>query len=124
VGPHTSIVVICLQAVAFGFLSSLQFTSMNTLVYADVAEADTSMASTIASTMQQMSMSFGVAAASLTTALFIPDRLRSEPTEMIHGIHLAFLVLGALTVLSSLIFSELHEEDGDSVSRHTAGAAV
>ena len=124
IGPRTSIVVICLQAAAFGFLSSLQFTSMNTLVYADVADADTSMASTIASTMQQMSMSFGVAAASLATALFIPDRFRSEAPEMIHGIHLAFLVLGGLTVLSAAIFSELRPEDGESVSRHHAGSAV
>jgi hypothetical protein len=34
---------------------------MTTLVYADVDEADSSMASTITSTRQQMSMSFGVA---------------------------------------------------------------
>ena len=29
--------------------------------------------------MQQMSMSFGVAAASLVTALFIPDRFHAVP---------------------------------------------
>jgi EmrB/QacA subfamily drug resistance transporter len=120
IGPQTWVAMICLQAVAFGFLSSLQFTSMNTLVYADIKEADASMASTIASTMQQMSMSFGVAAASLTTALFIPDRFRSNPPEMIHGIHLAFLVLGALTVVSAGIFGGLRKEDGDSVSQHRA----
>jgi hypothetical protein len=97
---------------------------MNTLVYADVGEADASMASTIASTMQQMSMSFGVAAASLITAVFIPDRLRSEPSEITHGIHLAFLVLGGLTVLSAGIFGELRPEDGDSVSQHKVAAAV
>jgi hypothetical protein len=39
---------------------------------------------------------------------------------MIHGIHLAFLALGGLTVLSAAIFGELHAEDGDSVSRHVA----
>jgi EmrB/QacA subfamily drug resistance transporter len=122
VGPTTPVSVICAQAVAFGFLSSLQFTSMNTLVYADVSAEDASMASTIASTMQQMSMSFGVAAASLTTALFIPDRSRSEAPEMIRGIHLAFLVLGGATVLSSAIFSELKRGDGDSVSRHRDAA--
>jgi len=118
IGPHTSVVAIGVSAAAFGFFSSLQFTSMNTLVYADVTDADASMASTIASTMQQMSMSFGVAAASLTTAIFIPDRSRSDAPQMIHGIHLAFLVLGGLTILSSMSFGELHAEDGDSVSRH------
>ncbi len=124
VGPGTRVSVICLQAVCFGFLSSMQFTSMNTLVYADVKDSDSSMASTIASTMQQMSMSFGVAAASLVTAVFIPDRTRSEPGEMIHGIHLTFLVLGGLTVLSAAVFAGLRAEDGDSVSKHQQAAAA
>ena len=88
------------------------------LVYADIAEANTSSASTIASTMQQMSISFGVACASLATAFFIPDRFHSSAPQMIHGIHQAFLCLGALTVLSTLVFTELKSGDGDSVSLH------
>jgi EmrB/QacA subfamily drug resistance transporter len=118
IGLHTSLLAICLQATAFGFLSSLQFTGMNTLVYADIKDADASMASTIASTMQQMSMSFGVAAASLAAAVFIPDRFHASAAEMTHGIHLAFITLGAMTVLSAGVFGELSEGDGDSVSRH------
>jgi EmrB/QacA subfamily drug resistance transporter len=126
IGAATPVWVIVLQAMTFGFLSSLQFTSMNTLVYADVSDSDTSMASTIASTVQQMSMSFGVATASLAAAFFIPDRFHSDAPQMIHGIHEAFLVLGSLTILSCLVFQELHEDDGDNVSRHQnaiAGAA-
>jgi EmrB/QacA subfamily drug resistance transporter len=119
----TPVWVIVLQAMAFGFLSSLQFTSMNTLVYADVSDADTSMASTIASTVQQMSMSFGVATASLAAAFFIPDRFHSDARQMIHGIHEAFLVLGSLTILSCLVFQELHKDDGDNVSRHNMALA-
>jgi len=68
--------------------------------------------------MQQMSISFGVACASLVTALFIPDRFHSSPPEMIKGIHRAFLVLGGLTVLSTMVFRSLKPEDGDVVSRH------
>jgi hypothetical protein len=118
IGPGTPVWLIVLEAFCYGFFTSLQYTSMNTLVYADVTEEETSSASTIASTMQQMSISFGVASASLTTAFFIPDRFHSSAPEMIHGIHLAFLVLGGLTVLSTLIFAELKREDGDSVSQH------
>jgi EmrB/QacA subfamily drug resistance transporter len=121
IGPATPIWLIVALAFGFGFFSSLQFTSMNTLVYADVAAPDTSMASTIASTMQQMSMSFGVATASLTAALFIPDRFHSSAGEMITGIHKAFLVLGALTVVSASVFSSLKADDGESVSQHSAG---
>ncbi len=92
---------------------------MNTLVYADVTEEETSSASSIASTMQQMSISFGVAAASLATAFFIPDRFHSNAPEMIHGIHKAFLVLGGLTLLSTIVFRELKSGDGDTVSQQT-----
>ena len=124
VGPTTPVWIIVIQALCFGFFSSLQYTSMNTLAYADLGEADTSMGSTIASTMQQMSVSFGVAAASLTTSIFIADRFRTEATEMIHGIHEAFLVLGGLTVFSALVFQELSGTDGDNVSQHHVPAAA
>ncbi|HEX3851870.1 MAG TPA: DHA2 family efflux MFS transporter permease subunit [Polyangiaceae bacterium] len=124
IGANTPVWVIGLQALAFGFLSSLQFTSMNTLVYADVSEADASMASTIASTLQQMSVSFGIAAASLTTALFIPNRFHSEPKQMIQGIHHTFLVLGGLTIVSAAVFRSLRPGDGDNVSRHGVAPAV
>ena len=118
VGASTPIWLIVVQAFVFGFCSSMQFTSMNTLVYADVAPEDTSMASTIASTMQQMSMSFGVATAAIVTALFVPDRHSSTPDEMIHGIHLSLLVLGGITTVSALIFAGLKSTDGDAVSQH------
>jgi EmrB/QacA subfamily drug resistance transporter len=118
IGPRTLIASIVLQAFAFGFLSSLQFTSMNTLAYADLVPEQTSMGSTIASTLQQMSMSFGVAAASLTAAVFIPDRSRPGAGQMIHGIHEAFLFLGATTILSAIIFQGLARDDGDNISQH------
>jgi EmrB/QacA subfamily drug resistance transporter len=118
IGPHTAIWLIVVQVFSFGFFTSLQYTSMNTLVYADVEPNQVSSASTIASTMQQMSISFGVASASLATAFFIPDRFRSNPAEMIHGIHHAFVVLGVFTVFSTVIFSNLKSSDGEAVSQH------
>jgi hypothetical protein len=89
---------------------------MNTLVYADVTEEEASSASTIASTLQQMAISFGVASASLATAFFIPDRFQSNAPEMIHGIHRAFIALGGMTILSSIIFYQLKRGDGSSVA--------
>jgi EmrB/QacA subfamily drug resistance transporter len=118
IGAGTPAWLIAAQVFVFGFFTSLQYTSMNTLVYADITEEQASSASTIASTMQQMSISFGVATASLATAFFIPDRFHTSAPEMIRGIHKAFLVLGGLTVLSAVIFHELKNDDGDSVSRH------
>jgi EmrB/QacA subfamily drug resistance transporter len=117
IGAHTPVWLIVMEAFCYGFFASLQFTSMNTLVYADVTEEETSSASTIASTFQQLSMSFGVASASLATAFFIPDRTHTNAGEMIHGIHKAFYVLGSMTVLSAVVFRELRKTDGDSVAR-------
>lgn len=49
---------------------------------------------------------------------FVPDRFRTTPGEMIHGVHLAFLTLGAMTVTSAIAFMGLRPGDGDAVSLH------
>ena len=120
IGVGTPVWMIVALAFCYGFFSSLQYTAMNTLVYADITEPETSSASSIASTTQQMSISFGVATASLLTAVFIPDRFHTSAPEMIHGIHYAFIVLGALTVFSTIVFRELKSTDGASTSQHKA----
>ncbi|WIM13150.1 DHA2 family efflux MFS transporter permease subunit [Enhydrobacter sp.] len=107
---------IALQAFILGFFTSTQYTSMNTLVYADVGARQTSAASTIASTGQQMSISFGIASASLIAAMFVPASLRSDPTALIHGVHQAFIVLGIMTMASSVIFMGLKKNDGGAIS--------
>jgi EmrB/QacA subfamily drug resistance transporter len=117
IGLRTPVWVIVLQALCYGMFSSLQYTSMNTLTYADISEEQTSNASSIASTMQQMSISFGVATAGLAAVYFIPARVHTSPREMIHGIHHALLVLGGLTILSTIIFRKLKSGDGSSVSQ-------
>jgi EmrB/QacA subfamily drug resistance transporter len=117
IGLATPFWIIVLQAFCYGAFTSLQYTSMNTLVYADIDEEETSGASSIASTVQQLSISFGVAAAGLTTAFFIPDSLRSNPDAMIRGIHQAFLVLGGVTILSTIVFYRLKSGDGGNVSQ-------
>jgi EmrB/QacA subfamily drug resistance transporter len=116
----TPVWLIVLMAFAYGFLTSLQYTSMNTLAYADVNERQASGASTIASTVQQLAVSFGVAASSLAAALFIPDRLHATAPQMMHGLHLALLGLGALTIVSTIVFGELKSGDGDAMSLHKA----
>jgi EmrB/QacA subfamily drug resistance transporter len=117
IGTHTPVWVILLLAFLYGNFTSLQYTSMNTLVYSDISDHNTSAASSIASTMQQMSISFGVATAGLTTAFFVPHRESSSPAEMIHGIHLALRFLAGLTIISTLVFANLKRGDGQAVSQ-------
>ncbi len=117
IGPGTPIWLIVLQALAYGALTSTQYTSMNTLVYADVPQPDASSASSIASTLQQLSISFGVAAAGLTTVFFVPQSGRPSTGAITGGLHEAFLVLGAFTMLSTLVFVRLKRDDGADETR-------
>jgi EmrB/QacA subfamily drug resistance transporter len=112
IGPGTPIWLIVLQAFCYGALTSMQYTSMNTLVYADVPAERASNASSIASTLQQLSISFGVATAGLTTIFFIPTAPHVTTGALVRGLHEAFLVLGAFTILSTVVFSRLKGVDG------------
>jgi len=124
IGSATPVWLIVLMAFTYGFFTSLQYTSMNTLAYADINEHEAAGASTIASTVQQLAVSFGVATASLAAALFVPDRLRATPPQLLHGIHLALLGLSALTIVSTVVFVRMKAEDGAAVSRHKAPVAI
>jgi hypothetical protein len=114
----TPVWLIVMQAAFYGVFQSLQFTSMNTLVYADIPRDKASNASSIASTLQQLSISFGVAAAGLTSAFFIPPSVRANPAQFMNGLHEAFFALGTYTVVSSIVFWRLKPGDGGAISQH------
>jgi EmrB/QacA subfamily drug resistance transporter len=116
IGPGTPIWCILLLSFTQGFFSALQFTSMNTLVYADISDRDASMANSIASTAQMMALSFGVAFASLTAGWFIGGTPQSDTVHFIRALHHSYLALGTVTVLSSFMFWRLAANDGNNVS--------
>ncbi|MGC4060205.1 MAG: DHA2 family efflux MFS transporter permease subunit [Aquabacterium sp.] len=113
----TPIAVIVLIGLAQGFFNSLQFSSMNSMAYADVDAADSSMASTIASSMQQMSMSFGLASASLVVGWYLGNTAQTDHIAIMSALHHAFLTMALLTIASSATFWGLHRGDGASVSQ-------
>jgi len=124
VGSATPIVGIVALGLLMGLFNSLQFSSMNSMAYADIEDKDAAMASTIASTMQQMSMSFGLACASLVTAYFLADLPQTDRVAVMSALHHAFLALAGLTLVSSLSFWSLRPEDGESVSRGVQPAST
>jgi hypothetical protein len=93
---------------------------MNTMAYADIEQADASMASTIASTLQQMSLSFGLATASLITIFYLAALPQSDPVAVTRALHHGFLTLAVITLISSLSFWALRRDDGESVSKGAA----
>lgn len=120
IAPGASLGSILALSFAQGFFSSLQFTSMNTLAYADVDDTDASKASSIASTAQQMSLSFGVAFASLMAAWFLGNVDQTNPAETVPALHKAFLAMGGITIVSSLTFWGLTNTDGANISHYRA----
>ena len=123
VGPGTPLYVIVGMGLAMGLFNSLQFSSMNSMAYADIDAADTSMASTMASTFQQMSMSFGLAFGSLMTAYFLGGLPQSDRLAVTASLHHAFLALALLTMVSSAAFWTLRPQDGESVSKGSVALA-
>lgn len=113
----TPLYVIVAIGLCQGFFNSLQFSSMNTLAFADVNNADSSMASTMSSSMQQLSMSFGLAMGSLVTGWFLGDLPQSDRAALSSALHHAFLTLAVITMLSSLTFWGLRRNDGESISK-------
>lgn len=117
VTEHTPLAAVVAIGFALGFFNSLQFTSMNSMAYADVEPPKSSMAATIASSFQQISMSFGLAIGSLIAAWFLGAAPQSDPHAVVSALHDAYLSLGVLTVISSLSFWTLRATDGASISR-------
>jgi MFS family permease len=117
VTPATPIPVILLLSFAQGFFNSLQFSSVNGMAYADIAQSDSSMATSIASTMQQLSLSFGLASASLIAGWFLGSVSQTDALAVQSALHRTFLTVGSLTMLSALAFWTLKPGDGDNVSR-------
>jgi len=117
VGAGTPLYVIVMISLCLGFFNSLQFSSMNSIAYADVDDSDSSMASTIASSMQQLSMSFGLACGSLIAGWYLSDAPQTDRVQLTKALHHAFLTLAVMTMLSSLTFWTLRKTDGESISK-------
>ena len=117
VEPGTPLWAIVAIGLGMGMANSLQFSSLNTMAYADIEPADASMASTVASTLQQMSLSFGLAMATLITVFYLADLPQSDHEAVTQALHHGFVTLAVVTLVSSLAFHALRADDGESVSK-------
>jgi EmrB/QacA subfamily drug resistance transporter len=111
VTPHAAILAVLLVG---GFFKSLQFTSINTLAYADIEPRAMSRATSFASVAQQLSMSAGVAVGALV--LEIERHGRLDAAVQASDFAAAFIVVGAISATSALVFMMLPKEAGASLS--------
>jgi len=121
VTSNTSLAMIVLMGLGQGFFNSLQFSGMNAMAYADIDQAESSMATSIASTCQQLSLSFGLACGSIIAGWYLGHVPQTDPVAVTSALHHTFLTVGGLTVLSSMSFWTLRPDDGINISRGKRG---
>jgi MFS family permease len=109
--PHWIILAVLLVG---GFLKSLEFTSINSIAYADIDARAMSRATSFASVAQQLSLSAGVAIGALVLEA---QRMGRGSEDVVAGdFPLAFVLVAAIAATSSLIFAMLPKEAGASLS--------
>ncbi|MCC7267543.1 MAG: MFS transporter [Caulobacteraceae bacterium] len=108
--PHWLLILVLLTS---GFFRSLQFTSLNGLAYADVDQPQMSRATTMASMCQQLVQSIGIGVAAMLIHVFMVTRGESQLT--VAAISPAFVVIGAITLISILFFLPLPANAGDEL---------
>jgi hypothetical protein len=94
-----------------GFFRSLQYTAMSSVGYADLMGGRISPGSSVASVMQQLSQSFGVAIAATLLGAFAAG---AAPTEAQFAAVFSLMVLFPL--VSLVWFARLAPEDGAQMS--------
>ena len=97
-----------------GFLRSLQFTAFNTIAYGDIARDRMSAATSLYSTIQQLSLTVGitVGAAALQVATAVSGRV--EPVTADFSV--AFLVVAVMCFLATPLSLGLRDDAGAELS--------
>jgi MFS family permease len=104
-----------------GFFRSLQFTSLNTLAYADVEQAALSRATSLVGVVQQLSLAAGVAVAAMLLDGSRSVEGRSELLAL--DFSRAFVAIGLLSLASVIWYRRLAPDAGAEMSGHRQAAA-
>jgi EmrB/QacA subfamily drug resistance transporter len=105
-GPHTPLALITLLVFIYGGFMGMQYTVMNTLVYTDLDIKHASMASSMASTTQYLSMSFGIALATILMQMLLHGQ---DSTAYVTAFRWTVIVLAVITAVASRVFARLNK---------------
>ena len=120
--PMTSHFVIILTLLVGGFFRSLQFTALNTVVYAEIETPRMSRATTLSSVMQQLSLSFGVGIGAM--ALHFTLLMSGRDQLVAADFSPAYFFIGGLGLVSLFFFLPLAANAGDEVSGRVVAPAM
>jgi EmrB/QacA subfamily drug resistance transporter len=101
-----------------GFFRSLQYTSLNTLAFADIPFGKLSGATSVSSMMQQLSNGMGVALGAVLLHGLLAQRGAAADSLAAADLRYAFAIVGVLSLLSILFFRRLVRDAGAEVSGH------
>ncbi len=116
--PTTPVPLIVAILFFGGLCRSLQFTSLNTLGFADIPGTQMSAATTFASMIQQMTMGMGVAAGAIALRVAGLIHHGSSGSPTIADFHLAFVLISVVALVSISDFLKLDPDAGAVVSGH------
>ncbi|MDR1709458.1 MAG: MFS transporter [Candidatus Accumulibacter sp.] len=106
--------VIYAALLAAGMTRSMNFTTVNTLAFADVGADQRAGASALATMLQQVAMTLGVAFAAF--ALGVSQTLRGAPALELADFRNVWFAVAALMALAAFSARRLHPSAGESVS--------
>jgi EmrB/QacA subfamily drug resistance transporter len=106
-GLHTPAWLIAVMVFLYGAFGGMQYTAMNTLIYHDLDIKHASMASSMASTAQYLSMSFGIALATLLMESLLQGHAHSD---YVAAFRWTVLILAAVTASASRVFGKLRPD--------------
>lgn len=109
---EVNVPLIILLVLMNGMISSMQYSSMNVLYYVDVTQIEMSDATSISSTLQQLSTGFGITLSALVLQLFVGWD-RELPFNNPLPFRWAFFVMGIVASVSVLVFLKLKPYDGE-----------
>lgn len=99
-----------------GFFRSLQFTAFNTIAYGDIDRPKMSAATSLYSTIQQLTLTLGIVLGA--TILEISARLNNHPTALHADYAIAFIIIGAVAMLAVPFSAQLKTDAGAELSGH------
>lgn len=111
INEMTSFAMIGFLNFLFGALTALQYTGANSIAYSEITTEYYSAATSVMSTMQQISQSLGVAVTAILIQVFSDHFFKSEIISLI-SIRYTFLSMGLLTFSSILVFLQIKPRDG------------
>lgn len=109
--PGTPHWVMVIYLLLYGVVRSVQFTNVNALAFADLTSQNLSRGNSIASVMQQLSSSFGIAIAASILAV-VSGGNRPDADDF----HWSFIIVGLFPIISVLGFVRLKPNDGAEMS--------